>query len=36
VGITLKQAARALNVTEDEVMELVSAGKLKAERRGTG
>ena len=34
MGLTLKQASKALGMTEDEVMELVSAGKLKAERTG--
>ncbi|MEM5785985.1 MAG: hypothetical protein AAGU11_01625 [Syntrophobacteraceae bacterium] len=34
MDITLKQAAKALNITEDEVMELVSSGKIKAEQKG--
>jgi excisionase family DNA binding protein len=34
MGLTLKQASKALGMGEDEVMELVSAGRLKAERAG--
>ncbi len=32
MGLTLKQASRTLGMSEDQVMELVSAGRLKADR----
>lgn len=34
MGITVKQASKLLKMTEDEVMELVSAGRLSSERKG--
>ncbi len=34
MGLTLKQASKTLGMTEDEVMELVSAGRLKADSTG--
>ncbi|MHC1727197.1 MAG: helix-turn-helix domain-containing protein [Syntrophobacteraceae bacterium] len=34
MGITLKQASKALRLAESEVMDLVAAGKLKAEQKG--
>ncbi len=33
MGVSLKQASKILNMTRDEVMDLVAAGKLKAERK---
>jgi len=34
MGVTLKQVSRILNMTRNEVVDLVAAGKLKAERKG--
>jgi excisionase family DNA binding protein len=36
MGVSLKQASKILNITRNEVMDLVAAGKLKAERKGRG
>jgi len=33
MGVSLKQASKILNMTRDEVVDLVAAGKLKAERK---
>jgi chromosome segregation ATPase len=34
MGISVKQASKVLNLSENEVMEFVSVGKLKAEQKG--
>ena len=36
MGVSLKQVSKILNMTRNEVMDLVAAGKLKAERKGKG
>ncbi|MGC9967978.1 MAG: hypothetical protein ABSE08_21575 [Syntrophobacteraceae bacterium] len=36
MGVSLKQVSKILNMTRNEVIDLVAAGKLKAERKGKG
>jgi len=36
MGVNLKQVAKILNISRNEVMDLVAAGKLKAERKDKG
>jgi chromosome segregation ATPase len=36
MGVSLKQVSKILNMTRNEVMDLVAAGRLQAERKGKG
>jgi vacuolar-type H+-ATPase subunit I/STV1 len=36
MGVNLRQISKILNISRNEVMDLVAAGKLKAERKGKG